>query len=100
VRSTTSGTGARQNVKSDLNIRTDFSVRQNKTVLRRLDEDINQVSTGQQVISINTSADYTVNQRLNIRVFFDKVINNPYVSSQYRNSTTHGGITMRFTLAQ
>lgn len=94
------GSGGRQNVKSDLNVRADFSIRQNKTILRRIDEDINQVSTGQQVISINTSADYMVNSRLNIRLFFDKVINNPYVSSQYRNSTTNGGITLRFTLAQ
>ena len=95
-----SGGGGRQNVKSDLNVRMDFSVRSNKTVLRRIDEDINQVSTGQQVISINTSADYMVNQRLNIRLFFDKVINNPFVSNQYRNSTTNGGITLRFTLSQ
>jgi len=94
------GTGGRQNVSSDLNVRADFSIRSNKTVLRRLDEDINQVSTGQQVISINTSADYMVNQRLNIRLFFDKVINNPYVSSQFRNSTTNGGVSLRFTLAQ
>ena len=94
------GSGSKQNVKSDLNVRTDFSIRSNKTILRRIDEDINQVSTGQQVISINTSADYMVNQRLNIRLFFDKVINNPYVSSQYRTSTTNGGISLRFTLAQ
>lgn len=92
--------GGRQNVKSDLNVRADFSIRNNRTVLRRIDEEINQVSSGQQVISINTSADYMVNQRLNIRLFFDKVINNPYVSSQYRNSTTNGGISLRFTLAQ
>jgi cell surface protein SprA len=92
--------GGRQNVKSDLNVRADFSIRNNKTILRRIDEEINQVSSGQQVISINTSADYMVNQRLNIRLFFDKVINNPYVSSQYRNSTTNGGISLRFTLAQ
>jgi cell surface protein SprA len=94
------GTGGRQNVKSDLNVRTDFSIRNNKTLLRRIDEEINQISTGQRVISINTYADYTVNQRLNMRVFFDKVINNPYVSSQYRNSTTRAGISLRFTLAQ
>jgi cell surface protein SprA len=92
--------GGRQNVKSDLNVRADFSIRNNKTILRRIDEEINQISSGQQVISINTSADYMVNQRLNIRLFFDKVINNPYVSSQYRNSTTNGGISLRFTLAQ
>ncbi len=97
---TMGGGGGRQNVKSDLNIRADFSIRTNKTILRRIDEDINQISTGQQIISINTSADYMVNQRMNIRIFFDKVINNPYVSSQYRNSTTNGGISLRFTLAQ
>jgi cell surface protein SprA len=94
------GSGARQNIKSDLNLRADFSIRSNKTVLRRIDEDINQISSGQKVISINTSADYMMSQRLNIRLFFDKVINNPYVSSQFRNSTTNGGISLRFTLAQ
>jgi hypothetical protein len=41
-----------------------------------------------------------VNSRLNIRVFFDKIINDPYVSSQFHNSTTNGGITLKFTLAQ
>jgi len=101
IRSTTGGgQGTRQNVKSDLNIRADFSIKSNKTVLRRIEEDINQVSSGQKVTSINLSAEYTVNQRLNIRVFFDKVTNNPFVSSQYRTSTTNGGITLRFTLAQ
>ncbi len=94
------GQGGVSNLKSDLNLRADFSVRNNKTVLRRIDEDINQVSTGQQVISINFSADYMLSQRVNLRFFFDKVINNPYVSSQYRNSTTNGGLSFRFTLAQ
>jgi cell surface protein SprA len=94
------GSGGRQNIKSDLNLRADFSIRTNKTVLRRIDEDINQISTGQKVYSINTSADYMVSPRLNIRLFFDKVINNPYVSSQFRNSTTNGGVSLRFTLAQ
>ncbi len=93
-------TGSLTNVKSDLNLRGDFSIRQNKTVLRRIDENINQVSTGQQVLSINLSADYMVNSRMNIRVFFDKIINDPYVSSQFHNSTTNGGITLKFTLAQ
>lgn len=93
-------TGSLSNVKSDLNLRGDFSIRRNKTVLRRIDEDVNQVSTGQQVLSINLSADYMVNTRLNIRVFFDKVINDPYVSSQFHNSTTNGGVSLKFTLAQ
>jgi cell surface protein SprA len=73
-------------------------MRSNKTTLRRIDEGINQISAGQKIISINTSADYMVNQKFNIRLFFDKVINNPFVSNQYPNSTTNGGISLRFIL--
>jgi cell surface protein SprA len=69
-------------------------------MLRRIDEEINQISTGQQVTSINLTIDYNLNQRFNIRFYFDKVINSPYVSNQYRTSNTKGGLTLRFTLAQ
>ena len=94
------GGGKKTNLKSDLDIKIDFSIRNNRTVLRRIDEDLDQVSAGQKVISINSSIDYMLSQSLTIRLFFDKVINNPYVSSQYRNSTTKGGISLRFSLAQ
>jgi len=92
--------GRKQQLKSDLNVKMDVSVRENKTVLRRLDEAINQISTGNRMISINTSADYVINQRFNVRLFFDKTITNPFVSSQFPNSTTNAGVSLRFTLAQ
>ncbi len=92
--------GRKQQLKSDLNIKADVSVRDNKTVLRRLDEEINQISVGARVVSINTSADYVINQRFNVRLFFDKVINNPFVSNAFNNSTTNAGVSLRFTLAQ
>lgn len=92
--------GRRQQLKSDLNVKMDLSIRDNKTVLRRLDEAINQISTGNRMISINTSADYVINQRFNIRLFFDKTITNPFVSNQFDNSTTNAGVSLRFTLAQ
>jgi len=94
------GTGSRQNMKSDLNVKADFSIRSNKTIIRRLVEDVNQISSGQKVMTINLSADYMVSDRVNIRLFYDQTINNPYVSSQFRNSTTNSGISLRFTLAQ
>ena len=94
------GGGKKAKTSSDLNLRLDFSLRQNKTVLRRVDQEINQVSTGQQVVSINFSADYNLTKQFNIRFYFDKVINSPYVSNQYRTSNTKGGIALRFNLAQ
>jgi cell surface protein SprA len=92
--------GRKQQLKSDLNIKLDLSVRDNKTVLRRLDEEINQISTGNRMVSINSSAEYMINQKFNLRLFFDKTITNPFVSSQFPNSTTNAGVSLRFTLAQ
>jgi len=94
------GGGKRTNLKSDLNLKADLSVKNNKTSLRRIDEDIDQISAGQRVISINTSAEYMINSKFNVRLFFDKIINKPFISSSFPNSTTNGGITLRFTLAQ
>jgi len=94
------GGGKKQQLKSDLNLKLDFSIKDNKTVLRRLDEQINQISTGFRQMAIKFTADYVVNQTLNLRFFFDKSINNPYISSQFYTSTTNGGITLRFTLSQ
>ncbi len=94
------GGGSKRRISSDLNIKLDFSIRSNKTILRRIDEVVNQVSSGQQILSINASVDYALSQKLNIRLFFDKIVNNPYVSNQYRTSTTNGGLSLRFSLAQ
>jgi cell surface protein SprA len=87
-------------VKSDLNIKADLSIRNDKTVLRRLVEDSDQISAGKKLTSINISADYVMNQNLTIRAFFEKQITNPFVSTQYPNSTTNAGISLRFMLAQ
>jgi cell surface protein SprA len=94
------GSGKKTQISSDLDIKVDFSIRNNRTVLRRVDENIDQVSSGQKVFSINTSIDYMLSKSVSLRLFFDKIINNPLVSNQYRNSTTKGGISIRFSLAQ
>ena len=94
------GGGKKTKTNSDLNLKLDFSIRKNKTVLRRVDQEVNQISVGQQVLSINFSADYNLSARFNVRFYFDKIINTPYVSNQYRTSNTKGGIALRFTLSQ
>ena len=94
------GGGKKTQLKSDLDIKVDFSIRNNRTVLRRVDQEIDQVSAGQRVFSINTSIDYMLSRSVTLRLFFDKIINHPFVSNQYDNSTTKGGISIRFSLAQ
>lgn len=93
-------TGNKIKLKSDLNIKLDFSIRDNKTVLRRIEANDNQISTGTAQYSINFSADYMVSQKLNLRLFYDQTISNPHLKAQVKTSNTNAGISLRFTLAQ
>lgn len=92
--------GVSKKTKSDLNIKADLSIRENKTILRKLVEGVDQISAGQRVISINISADYQLSAKFTIRAFYDQVLNKPYVSNQFPNSNINSGISIRFTLAQ
>jgi cell surface protein SprA len=97
---TLGGRGKKTQLNSDLNLKLDFSIRDNTTVLRRLDQDIDQISSGQRITSLNFSADYMVSQKFTVRFYFDRIMNKPHVANQYPNSTTSGGISLRFTLTQ
>ena len=85
---------------SDLNIRVDFSLRENFTVIRLMEQEQNQITAGQRVFSIKTSADYVLNQRLNIRLFYERVVNTPLITTSFPSANTNMGISLRFTLAE
>jgi len=85
--------------KSDLNLRIDLSLRDNSTVIRKIQEQQNQVTAGQNIFSIKTSADYVMNQRLNLRIFYERVVNKPVISTSFPSANTNFGISLRFTLA-
>lgn len=91
---------SQKSYSNDLNLRLDFSYRKNKTVLRKLVENDQQVTAGQSTFSVETTADYQLSDRFQLRVFFDKVLNNPFTSLSYPTSTTNFGVSFRFTLAQ
>ena len=86
--------------KSDLNLRIDLSWRQNNTVIRKIEQKQNTVTAGQDIISIKTSADYVIDQRLNVRAFYERVINKPVISTTFPSANTNLGISLRFTLTQ
>jgi cell surface protein SprA len=90
--------GGRQRIQSDLVLRFDLSIRTNRTVLRKLVEDVDLISAGQRTFSINTSADYQVSPRVNFRFFYDRIFNDPFVSNQFTNVNTHAGFSLRFML--
>lgn len=92
--------GTQKNLKSDLNVRFDFSVRDNKTLARKLIENVNQPVVGSKVFTIGTSADYILSDRFNLQIFADHTMNNPFVASTFPTSNTNFGFSLKFTLVQ
>ena len=91
--------GRGKKMSSDLDLKLDLNIRNNKTIIRKVIEDVEQITMGQQIVSIKFSADYVLNQRLNIKAFYDKVITNPFISTTFPGSITNAGFSLRFTLA-
>ncbi|HOP04312.1 MAG TPA: cell surface protein SprA [Tenuifilaceae bacterium] len=95
-----SAIGDQKTLKSDLRLRLDFSLRNSKTILRKLAEETNTPTSGQRAISVKTSADYVVSEQVTIRLFFDRMLNTPLVSTSFPTANTSFGFSVRFTLAQ
>ena len=92
--------GNSRTIKNDLVLKLDLGFKRDKTILRRIDENNNQVSAGQNKFNIYLTADYTFSQRLTAQVFFKHDMSDPFVSNSFKNSQTFAGITLRFSLAQ
>ncbi len=64
VKFSTRFTGKKQNLKGDINLRADVSLRDNLTQIRSVDIDNNQISGGQRLFSLKFTADYRLNSNL------------------------------------
>jgi cell surface protein SprA len=92
--------GGQKAFKSDLNLRFDLSIRDNKTLARKLVEDVNQPVVGQKVFTTGISADYVLSDRFNLQIFADHTMNNPFVANTFPTSNTNFGFSLKFTLVQ
>ena len=84
---------------NDLNVRADLSFTKNKTILRQIVENADQLTAGQNAITLKTTADYMLSDRFQLRLYYDRIINKPLVGS-FNTSNTNFGVSFRFTLAQ
>ncbi len=95
------GKGSGQkSISNDLNIRADFSIQDNISFIRKIQEEYNQLTAGQKITKIKLTADYALSDRFNMQVFYDTNINTPYVSLSYPITNSNFGVSFRFSLAQ
>ncbi len=85
-------------LKSDILVKADLSININKTTLRKIDQNVNLISSGSRVFTLNLSGEYSLTEKIVLRAYFEMNSNTPFVSNAYPNSTTQGGFSLRLTL--
>ena len=88
--------GPKQVVKSDLNMRADVSVRDNKTIVRYLDLENNQITAGQTIWNAKFSADYAFSKNLTAIFYFDYTFSDFAISTSFPQTSLRSGLTLRY----
>ena len=83
---------------NDLNLRFDFSIRDNLTVIRKIVENTNQATAGQKVVKITFNADYQLGKNLTATLYYDQTITDPKIATSYPTGNMATGIRLRFNL--
>ena len=83
-------------IKSDVIIKADLSYRNNKTIVRYLDYDNNQLAGGQNIWSLKLTADYSFSKNLTAIFFYDHAFSQAVVSTSFPLTNVRSGFTMRY----
>lgn len=83
-------------IRSDINIKTDFSYRRNETIIRYLDYDNNQLGGGQDIWSLRFTADYAFSKNLTAIFYYDHSFSKAVISTSYPLTNIRSGFTLRY----
>ena len=87
-------------VKNDLKLNLDVSYKDIKTLMRKIDENLTQASSGNKVFSLKFIADYVFSSKVNIQMFYDRQMSTPLISSTFPVSSTNFGVSFKFMLTR
>jgi len=83
-------------IKSDINLKADFSFRNNETLVRYLDYDNNQLAAGQNIWSVKMTADYSFSKNLTAIFYYDHSFSKAVISTSFPLTNIRSGFTLRY----
>jgi cell surface protein SprA len=83
-------------IRSDINLRGDLAFRNNKTIVRNIDYDNNQLGGGQNIVSAKITADYNFSKNLTTIFFFDYSFSKAVISTSFPLTSIRSGFTIRY----
>jgi cell surface protein SprA len=85
-------------LENDLNFRLDITYRNDVTRNYKLDQNLNDPTRGMKSIGISPYVDYVVNNKLNLRLFFDYRRTIPATTASFPITAIKSGLKIRFSL--
>ncbi len=93
--------GSQTGVSNDLTLNADFSFQHNSALIRRIEENYTQPTSGTNSLNINFTASYILSKRLTVSAYFDHQVNTPIVTTgSYPTSSSSYGISFNLSLAR
>lgn len=96
IRIATYFNGENRMLKSDLNLKVDFSKRDNRTIMRYLDIQNNQVTAGQTLYGLQFTADYALSDHLTVLFYYDHSFSEYAISTAFPQTSIRSGLTIRY----
>jgi cell surface protein SprA len=88
-------------VSNDLTLKADFSLQNQKALIRRIETNYTQATSGTRTMTINFTASYVLSKKLTLGAYFDHQVNTPLVStSSYPTTNSSYGISLNLNLSR
>ena len=96
-----SGSSKSRNFNHALNLRFDFSFRNQDAITRNIQTSLSEATSGNKAIKASFSADYTMSRYVTLSLYYDRQRNQPLLSSNsYPTITQDFGFSLRFSLTR
>ncbi len=93
--------GSQQGISNDLTLNAEVGFNHNQALIRRIEGNYTQPTSGTNTFNINFTASYILSKRVTISAYFDHQVNSPIVTtSSYPTTNTSYGLSMNLSLAR
>lgn len=93
--------GSQQGISNDLDLDANVSLQNNQALIRRIENNYTQATSGTNTVNINFTAKYIVSRRVTLSAYFDHQVNTPIVTnSSFPTTNTSYGISLNLSLSR
>lgn len=89
-----------QSENHDLNLKFDVTYKNQVSLLRKIEDEFTQATSGNKAWSFRFTGDYQFSRMLKMQLYYNKQINTPLISTSYPTINTDFGMTLSFSLAR